>query len=437
MKTPAEWQKLEQIVLSHILNNPKLYIDNVDVFNRVNFRNNLNCGKVFETYKTILAEGNEPDIISLCSRSGVALTEITEMYASLDFQFDFHNTVNELIQQDLRQNLLSLSIQVQKMLSDDEDPLNIVCKIKDFIANSSTLPLKRIRRINEHVINLIESIDRRKMKSTIGLRTGLTRWDMHTGGLQASDLIVIAAMTSNGKTSLALTIAYNATTLYSGVVAIFSLEMSSEQITARLTSMETGISSKKILFQPLLRDDSERIANMKHLPESAIYIDECSNSSIDYILNGIRLATMRFGIQVAIVDYLQLIRDNTKRNEETEISSNTRKLKNIAKELGITIILLSQLSRDQNNPKPTLSRLRGSGQIEEAADIVALLWRPEIYKIDTYEDSPLPNTYNTAEIIFAKGRNIGIGRMWLNFNPILTQFTDCEYETKQQPERSF
>jgi len=431
MKTTAELQYLEQVTLAHILNNVKLFHENIDILNPGLFRNNLKCQRVFEAFIAILAEGNEPDMISLSSKSGVGLTKVTEMYASLNFQFDFRNSVYSLMQHDLYQKLLAQSLQMQKMISEEQDPFSIINKIKEFVENTSSLPIKRISRIDEHMLKLIENIEMRQQKSTIGLRTGLTRWDMHTGGLHASDLIIIAAMTSNGKTSLALTIAYNATTQYSGVVAIFSLEMSSEQITARLTSMETGISSKKILFQPLLRDDSERIANMEHLPGSAIYIDECSNSSIDYILNGIRLAKMRFGIQVAVVDYLQLIRDNTKRNEESEISSNTRKLKNIAKELGITVILLSQLSRDQSNPKPTLSRLRGSGQIEEAADIVALLWRPEIYNIDTYEDSPLPNTYNTAEIIFAKGRNIGIGRMWLNFNPILTHFTDCQYDTKQ------
>lgn len=135
---------------------------------------------------------------------------------------------------------------------------------------------------------------------------------------------------------------------------------------------------------------------------------------------------MQFKIQVVIVDYLQLIKDSSKRNEEAEISSNTRRLKNLAKELDITVILLSQLHRDKGNPKPTLSRLRGSGQIEEAADIVGLIWRPELYGMLTHESNSSISTSGTAEFIIAKGRNYGIGSMILNYNDRLTYFSDLK-----------
>lgn len=145
---------------------------------------------------------------------------------------------------------------------------------------------------------------------------------------------------------------------------------------------------------------------------------------------------MQHGIQVAIVDYLQLVKDGTKKSDESEIASNTRRFKNIAKELNITVILLSQLSRQQT-PKPTINRLRGSGQIEEAADLAILLWRPEYYGIMQYEDSPLQNTAGTAEVIIAKGRNYGVGKFWLNFNPQTTSFSNIEYENPGTTEPTF
>ena len=135
------------------------------------------------------------------------------------------------------------------------------------------------------------------------------------------------------------------------------------------------------------------------------------------------------------MDYLQLVRDPEIRHEEAEISSIARRLKNIAKELDITVILLSQLNRDKNNPKPTLGRLRGSGQIEEAADIVAFIWRPETYGYNEYmDDGPKPaNTAGNAQLMIAKGRNYGPAKMYLSYDERLTYFTDCEYGTAEEP----
>lgn len=145
---------------------------------------------------------------------------------------------------------------------------------------------------------------------------------------------------------------------------------------------------------------------------------------------------MQHSIQVAVVDYLQLVKDGTKRNDESEIASNTRRFKNIAKELNITVILLSQLSRQQN-PKPTINRLRGSGQIEEAADLAVLLWRPEYYGIMQYEDAPLENTIGTAEVIIAKGRNYGVGKFWLNFDAQTTKFSNIDEYGKSEQSPTF
>ena len=308
--------------------------------------------------------------------------------------------------------------------------------LKQFIDSNDLKPVKRITKIDEQIRNLVKHMEMVSENKITGIRTGLNQFDKHTGGLQGTDLIVIAAETSQGKTSLALSIAFNAAVNQSAKVAVFSMEMSDIQITARLTAMQTGISSKKLLFQPLARYDWE-VFNLKMgtLPNADIYIDDCSSSNIDYIISGIKVAQMQQGIKVAIVDYLQLVKDGSKRSDESEIASNVRRFKNVAKELNITVILLSQLRREAN-PKPTINRLRGSGQIEEAADIAMLIWRPEYYGIQSYDDTDLSTT-GTAEVIIAKGRNYGVGKFWLNFDPATTYFSNIQANEHRSEEPGF
>lgn len=425
MSNETEIQKLEQVVLSHILNNTSLYYSNIDLFNRGLFRNNPDCVRIFNAFRKLVDDGTgHPDIIAISEKSGVGIMEVSEVFTGIDHQYDFKNSVQAIISNTISQNLIQLSLYITKEVGRKTDVLSILEKIREVIADNEAAPLKRLTRIDEHLKALVQYTQDRKDSKIKGIKTGLYFWDKHTGGLQPSDLIVIAGETSQGKTSLALSMAYNAAINDAAKIAIFSLEMSSIQLTARLTAMESGISSKTILFSTLNPYDYHRLAGMNMLPGADIYIDECTQSNIDYIVSGIKIAHMRYGIQVVIVDYIQLIHSGSNRgNEETEIATNTRKLKNIAKELNITVIALSQLSRNKTNPKPTLARLRGSGQIEEAADIVALIWRPETYDINQYEDTDIPTT-GTAEVSIEKGRNIGIGKFWLNYNPQLTYFSD-------------
>jgi len=427
MNSETEIMKLEEVVLSHILNNTSLYYSNIDLFNRGLFRNNSNCTKIFNAFKSLIDDGNShPDIIAISERSKIGIIEVSEIFTNVDYQYDFKNSIQAIIANAIAQNLLGLSIYIKQELEKKTDVLSMLEKIKDVIASNEAAPLKRLTRIDEHIKSLVQYTQDRKDNLIKGIKTSLSKWDKHTGGLQPSDLIIIAGETSQGKTSLALTIAYNAAINDAAKIAIFSLEMSSIQLTARLTSIETKLPSKKLLFSILNPYDYSTLNNLNLLLGSDIYIDECTQSNIDYIVSGIKIAHMRYGIQVAVVDYIQLIHSgNNKGNEETELATSTRKLKNIAKELNITVIGLSQLSRNKTNPKPTLGRLRGSGQIEEAADIVALIWRPETYDIHQYEDTEISTT-GTAEVSIVKGRNVGIGKFWLNYNPQLTYFTDIE-----------
>jgi replicative DNA helicase len=255
----------------------------------------------------------------------------------------------------------------------------------------------------------------------MGIKTGLFLYDKFAGGLHNSDLIIIAGETSQGKTSLALAMFKNCVKNGSRA-AIFSLEMTKEQLVARITSQETGVGAKKIMYNKMTPYEKETvISELNKLQNLPIYFDETTFNDIDKICTSIRKLKIKFNITLAMVDYIQNMKGSDK---EAGISEICKKLKGLAKELDIPIIAISQLSRDKINPEPSISRLRGSGQIEETADIVVLLYRPEVY--GKYYSDPHENvtTDSTAQIKIAKGRNIGVGSFIVGFNKETTNFYD-------------
>ena len=268
-----------------------------------------------------------------------------------------------------------------------------------------------------------------------GIGTGLHKLDKLTGGLQKTDLVIIAGDSSQGKTAFALTILKNSVMNFGARVAVYSLEMSSSQLIARILSTETGIPSNDILGKCLTYEEAETIeratSKLNSLP---IFFDELSTSTIDQICSSIRRLTIKQKINLVIVDYLQLVGSGLKnRTDESQLAEITRRLKNIAKELNIVVIALSQFNRDPDNPRPMVTRLRGSGQIVEAADLVLLIWRPEVYGITEFR-APFEGTPSEglAECRIAKGRNVGTGAFLLRFNPATTAFSNYETEIVKQ-----
>ena len=260
-----------------------------------------------------------------------------------------------------------------------------------------------------------------------GISTGFKEIDKR-GGFMPSDLVVIAAESSQGKTSFAIDIAVNAAK--SGVpVAVYSLEMQKAQLAARIVSAETKVSSRLIMNERLNDNETKRIDKaigaMWNLP---IYFDDNSTLSVNKIYSSIRQMARKKGIRVAVIDYLQILSTNQRlQNIETFYGEVSRNLKNLAKELNICVILLSQLSRDMNTSEPSLSRLRGSGQINEAADMTFLIYRPEVYG-KSYPKGTFANveTKGTALIKCAKGRNVGIYEFVCGFDAESTHFHDLE-----------
>jgi replicative DNA helicase len=276
-----------------------------------------------------------------------------------------------------------------------------------------------------------ELIDTLNSTITNGIKSGYQKFDKFSGGYQKSDLVIIAGETSQGKTSLAVTsIRHCATNQIP--CAVFSLEMTQRQLVARMTAQETGISSKRIMYNDLSNDEKKTVLTMleyrKNLP---IYFDESSVNDIDKICTSIRKLKIKFNIEIALVDYIQDIKGA---DTEAGVAEIGRKLKNVAKELDITVIAISQLSRDKANPEPTISRLRGSGQLEEKADVVMMIYRPEYYNRNYSEPHETVTTEATGQVKIVKGRNIGLGSFILNFNKETTNFYDYIDSSKQEPE---
>tara|TARA_R100000458_G_C8234993_1_gene215591 strand:- start:469 stop:1176 length:708 start_codon:yes stop_codon:yes gene_type:complete len=232
-----------------------------------------------------------------------------------------------------------------------------------------------------------------------------------------------------GKTSFALALAYNAAKYTKTPSVIFSYEMSALQLLRRLASMESGISNRYITNGTLNDEELAKIHNTIGKIESLpLFIDEGSITSLGYLIHRIKEYVKNKSVKLVMVDYLQLVSYKSKSgSREQEVSQVARTLKNLAKELNITIIALSQLNRGvgmRNNSKPTLADLRESGEIEQAADVVMLIYRPEYYGIEYNDDGK--ESKNTASIIFAKGRNIGVGEVTLGFKTEITKFVNYE-----------
>ena len=300
---------------------------------------------------------------------------------------------------------------------------DVLDKLKGMFCNSQD----SIKKISDAVQEVYDRMNKNASgnKELTGTPTGFEKFDKRSGGLQKSDLILIAAESSMGKTSLGVSMMRNAA-LSGAKVVMYSMEMSSVQIATRLMSIESGIPSNEISYSQLREDQYQKIdSTVTNILNMDIYFDEKSNATIESILNSIRSLKSKNDIDGVLVDYIQLIDIKSERMlSEEKLAYIARKLKNIAKELNIWVILLSQLNRDKDNPIPTTNRLRGSGQINEAADVTMFIYRPEIFGKRYPEPFEMEDTNGTAMIDVAKGRNIGNLKFIVGFEAKTTRFYD-------------
>ncbi len=289
--------------------------------------------------------------------------------------------------------------------------------------------LTPIRAIMSQVVDHIDFLSRNQ-DTLMGVPTGFTMLDRLLGGLQKSDLIILAARPAMGKTSFCLSIAQNAAKRHATRVAFFSLEMSNDQLVQRLLAMETGIDSHRLRLGniheeewPILLEAANMLAN------THIFIDDTPAASVNDIRTKARRLYAEDGIDLIIIDYMQLMTGQSggsgrNENRQQEISYISRSLKTLARELNVPVIALSQLSRaveSRSDKRPMLSDLRESGSIEQDADVVLFIYREDYYIEDT-------DRQNIADILVTKHRHGATGTVSLYFRKELTQFRDLEIQ---------
>jgi replicative DNA helicase len=284
--------------------------------------------------------------------------------------------------------------------------------------------------MKDQVMQAIESIEAlyERRGGITGLPTGFAEFDRMTDGLHESEMIVIAARPSMGKTAWAMGVAEHVAIDQKLPVAVFSLEMSSQQLVQRLLCSRARVNLQRVRDGFLAERDFPSItAAASKLAEAKIFIDDSASLSILELRAKARRLKAQHGIRLIVVDYLQLLRSTTRRaqdNRQLEISEISSGLKSLAKELHVPVLVLAQLNRQpeaRSGGKPRLSDLRESGSIEQDADLVGLLVRPEIYEED--EDARAEKA-GEAELIIAKQRNGPIGEIALTFLKEFTRFED-------------
>lgn len=361
---------------------------------------------------------------SIDSIGGIAT--ITNLTFGLPHFSDIFTYAKVVKDKSIVRSLIKVCNQItSEALAEEEDATEILDHAEQQIfalADEKTRQgFAHIRPIAETVIEKVQEYAHRDTHALTGLATGFRDLDAKTSGLQRTDLIIVAARPSMGKTALCLTLAQNAAIQENAVVAVFSLEMSKEQLVMRMLSSEAKVDAHRFRTGHLTRDEWARLAEaIGTLSEASIFIDDSPGISVLEMRAKLRrLAAENKKLDLVVVDYLQLM-SGGKRSEsrQQEVSQISRELKGLAKEMQVPVVALSQLSRApeaRNPPRPMMSDLRESGSIEQDADVVAFIYREDYYK-------PSEENAGIAELLIAKQRNGPTGTVRLAFLKEFTRF---------------
>lgn len=417
----------EKLLIGRILVAPETFALKEDKLKSIRLKD-YNHNLIWNAIKKIYASGETIDVVNVGKSVGMGKETLgvlfdCETYGYSSFKIDA--VIDELVYQSKYESMGNLLLEINNLIQNKthlNEVSDVLKKGINIIESDETEEESLVSQLKDYHNTLTTRI---ATDGITGVTTGYSCLDNFTNGWQPTDLTIIGAASSMGKTSFALNVAYNG--VQAGhPVAIFSYEMSAPQLLQRLISIDSGVSLRELnqgaIDKEQLQLVNNSIARIENLP---LNIDDCKRTSLNYLVSKIRKYAINNNAKVVLIDYLQLVSVEGKKNgtREQEVSMVARTLKNIAKELNISIIALSQLNRGvsfRGNPKPTMSDLRESGEIEQAADIVCLLYRPEYYNIPSLEDGT--DSQGLAQVIFAKGRNIGVGEINMNFDASRTKF---------------
>lgn len=358
---------------------------------------------------------------------------IAELTAKVSSAANIEYHARVVMEMAIKRELIQVASQIQSdAYEDTTDVFELLDKTEQSVFQISDSNLRKnydnMRNLMARAIQELQVMKEHKDGLT-GVPSGFTELDRMTSGWQRSDLVIIAARPGMGKTAFVVSALRNAAVDFKIPVAIFSLEMASIQLVNRMISAEAELESEKIKKGNLAEHEwAQLVHKTSRLSSAPIFIDDTPALSILELRAKCRRLKAEHGIQIIVIDYLQLMRGEQGGNREQEIASISRSLKGIAKELNVPVLALSQLSRSVEtrggDKKPQLSDLRESGSIEQDADIVMFLYRPEYYKI-TVDEEGMP-TQGTGEVIIAKHRNGSTGNVKLKFIGKYTKFADLD-----------
>ncbi len=447
-KIPPNAVEVEKLILGALLIDKKGFTDTFDLITAEIFYDNKHS-IIFNAISNLFKNNSSIDIITVIQElkkteklvlaGGESYVIGLSVLVSSSAHIEQH--VRLVLEKFILRSLISMSSNViENSYKESTDVFQLLEETeKGFFDIANGTIKKGFDTANELVKKAIENIKAIKDNQGMsGVSSGFPSLDKVTSGWQNSDLIIIAARPGMGKTAFMLSMARNIAVAQGIPMAIFSLEMASVQLIMRLISSETGLQSEELRKGQLSPQEWEKLFNnISRLEKSPLYIDETPSLKIYDFRAKCRRLVLQHGVKIIMVDYLQLMTASEKSgNREQEISMISRTLKAVAKELNIPIIALSQLSRsveqrnsakESTSKRPQLSDLRESGAIEQDADIVSFIYRPQYYKIALWDNDPdevQTSTDNQAEIIIAKHRNGSLEDVRLSFYGQFARFEE-------------
>ena len=448
-KLPPQAVELEEAVLGAMLLEREALSTVIDILSPEAFYKEQN-GRVYGAMMSLFNRSEPVDILTVTQElkrtselefvgGSYYVSALTNRIAS-SANIEFHARI--VAQKYLQRELIRISTDTIKTAY--EDSTDVFELLDETTKNIFEILDSNVRKQHDKMSSLIAKAiteiesAANQQDGLLGIPSGFTALDRITGGWQKSDLMILAARPGMGKTAFVVTMAKNAAVEFNKPVAIFSLEMSSLQLVKRLISSETEISQDKILKGNL--DNHEFVQlneRIKKLSIAPLFIDDTPALSIFELRAKARRLKENQKVELIIIDYLQLMSGgpDSKGNREQEISNISRGLKSLAKELEIPIIALSQLSRQvENRPgvskRPQLNDLRESGAIEQDADMVMFIYRPEYYGLEIDENNE--PTRGRAEVIIAKNRHGALKTVKLRFIGQFAKFADLDYTEGQE-----
>jgi replicative DNA helicase len=443
-KIPPQALDLEEVVLGAMMIDKKGVDAVIDILHPNAFYKEAHQF-VFEAIVKLF-ENTEPiDLLTVSSKlksegrldkvgGDYYLVQLTQKVSS-SAHIEYHARI--ILQKYIQRSLIKISTEIiEDSYDETQDVFDLLDTAESKLYDVTQGNIKKSTETAQSLViqakKKIEEISNKDGLS--GVPSGFSDVDKLTSGWQPSDLVIIAARPGMGKTALTLSMARNMAVAKNIPVAFFSLEMSSIQLITRLISSETGLSSEKLRTGNLEKFEWEQLnVKVSSLENAPLYIDDTPSLSIFDLRAKARRLSSQYGIKLIVIDYLQLMTaggSNKNGNREQEISTISRNLKALAKELNVPVIALSQLSRAVEtrggSKRPILSDLRESGAIEQDADIVSFIYRPEYYKIDEWDDEERTPSTGQAEFIVAKHRNGGLSNIRLKFISNLGKFENID-----------